>query len=142
KVEGVGYDLTRQLSPDPDQVISVLWADQPAPVEGTPPPVELDVGDALRVRTGIIVDHNGNPVPDGTPVLFNYVYLDVGLGGQVEATTVDGVAATTMTLEHAGVLEIRAASDLAQNSLPLQVVKLGETTTIMTPTPPATPTFT
>jgi beta-N-acetylhexosaminidase len=139
-VEGVGYDLTRQLSPDPAQVISVVWADLPAPIEGTPQPVELDVGDPLRVRTSVIVDANGNPVPDGTPVLFHYVYVDEGLGGQVEATTIDGIAETTLTLEHAGLLEIRATSDPAQNSLPLQVVKLGETTEILTPTP--TPTHT
>ena len=114
-VEGVGYDLARELAPDPEQVISVLWADQPEPVEGTPPPVQLDVGDPLRVRTSVIVDHNGNAVPDGTPVVFNYVYLDEGLGGQVEATTINGIAETTLTLEHAGVLEIRASSEPAQN---------------------------
>jgi beta-N-acetylhexosaminidase len=141
-VEGVGYDLTGELSPDPAQVISVVWADQPELVEGTPPPVELDVGDPLRVHTSVIIDHNGNPVPDGTPVTFRYVYLDEGLGGQVESTTIGGVAETTLTLEHAGVLEIRATSDVAQNSLPLQVLKLGETTEILTPTPTPTPTFT
>jgi beta-N-acetylhexosaminidase len=141
-VEGVGYDLNRQLASDPDQVISVLWADQPAPVEGTPPPVELDVGDPLRVRTSVIVDGNGNPVPDGTPVIFDYVYIEQGLGSQVRATTIDGIAETTLTLEHAGVLEIRATSDPARNSLPLQVIKLGETTEILTPTPTPTPTFT
>ena len=69
-VEGVGYDLSQQLSPDHEQVISVIWADQPIPVEGTPPPVELDVGDPLQVRTSVIVDYNGNPVADGTPVTF------------------------------------------------------------------------
>lgn len=141
-VEGVGYDLSRQLSPDPDQVISVVWADLPAPIEGTPQPIELDVGDPLRVRTNVIVDANGNPVPDGTPVLFNYVYVDEGLGGQVEAITLDGVAETTLTLEHAGLLEIRATSVPAQNSVPLQVVKLGEMTEILTPTPTPTPTST
>jgi beta-N-acetylhexosaminidase len=127
---------------DPAQVISVVWADQPAPVEGTPPPVELDVGDPLNVHTSVILDRNGNPVPDGTPVTFHYVYLNEGLGGQVQATTVSGVAETTLTLEHAGVLEIRATSDPAQNSLPLQVLKLGETTEILTPTPTPTPTST
>lgn len=141
-VDGVGYDLARQLSPDPAQVISVLWADQPALVEGTPAPVHLDVGDPLRIRTGVILDRNGNPVPDGTPVIFHYVYLDEGLGGQAPATTTDGVAETVLTLEHAGVLEIRATSDPAQSSLPLQVVNQGETTTIQTPTPTPTPTST
>jgi beta-N-acetylhexosaminidase len=141
-VEGVGYDLSKQLSPDPDQVISVLWADQPALVAGTPPPVELDVGDALRVRTSVIVDNNGSPVPDGTPVTFRYRYPEIGLGGVVDATTVGGVAEATVTLEYGGFLEIYAISEPARNSLPLQVVKLGDRTQILTPTPTATPTFT
>lgn len=144
-VDGVGYDLTQQLSPNPDQIISVLWADQPSPAEGTPPPLALDVGDPLRVRSSTILDKNGHPVPDGTPVLFHYIYLGEGLGRQVEATTVGGVAEATITLEIAGVLEIRAtsdpASDLERNTLPL-VVRLGETTEILTPTPTPTPTST
>lgn len=139
-VEGVGYYLTGELSPDPNQIISVIWADQPAPSEGTPQPIQLDVGGPLNVRTSVIVDHNGNAVPDGTPVIFRYVYVDEGLGGQVQVNTVGGVAETTLILEHAGLLEIRATSDPARNSLPLQVIKLGEKTEILTPTP--TPTFT
>ena len=141
-VSGVGYDLRIQLSPDPNQVISVLWADLPPQVEATPQPVRLQVGDPLRIRTGPIVDHNGNPVPDGTLVTFHYTYVDEGLGGLVQAPTVNGVAETTLTLEHAGVLEIRASSDPAMNSRPLQVINEGETTTIQTPTPTPTPTFT
>jgi beta-N-acetylhexosaminidase len=139
-VEGVGYYLTGELSPDPNQIISVIWADQPAPSEGTPQPIQLDVGGPLKIRTSVIVDHNGHAVPDGTPVIFRYVYVDEGLGGQVQVNTVGGVAETTLTLEHAGLLEIRATSDPARNSLPLQVIKLGEKTEILTPTP--TPTHT
>ena len=139
-VDGVGYDLGKQLLPDPDQAISVLWADQPPEVEGTPEPVKLEVGDPLRIRTSLIHDRNGNLVPDGTPVTFHYVYLDEGLGGQVEAVALNGFAETVLTLEHAGVLEIRATSDPARNSLPLQVINQGETTEILTPTPTPTPT--
>ncbi len=141
-VDGVGYDLGKQLLPDPAQVISVLWVDLPPEVEGTPEPVKLEVGDPLRIRTSVIRDRNGNPVPDGTPVAFHYVYVDEGLGGQVEAMTVDGIAETALTLEHAGILEIRATSDPAQSSLPLQVINQGETTEILTPTPTPTPTAT
>ncbi len=141
-VDGVGYDLGKQLLPDPEQIISVLWADQPPEVEGTPQAVKLELGDPLRLRTSLIRDRNGNAVPDGTPVTFNYVYVDEGLGGQVEAMTADGIAEAVLTLEHAGVLEIRATSDPAQNSLPLQVINQGETTEILTPTPTPTPTFT
>jgi hypothetical protein len=56
--------------------------------------------------------------------------------------TIDGIAETALTLEHAGILEIRATSDPAQNSLSLQVINQGETTEILTPTPTPTPTST
>jgi beta-N-acetylhexosaminidase len=138
-VEGTGYDLAKQLSPDPAQVIEVLWADQPAPAEGTPPPVELDVGDPLRVRTSVIVDHNGNPVPDGTPVSFRSFYLAEQLERRIDVATVNGVAEATITLELAGEIEIRATSEPATNSGPL-VVRLGEIAEILTPTPTPTPT--
>jgi beta-N-acetylhexosaminidase len=140
-VDGVGYDLAKRLLPDPAQEIAVLWADQPTEVEGTPAPVELKVGDPLRVRTSIIVDHNGNPVPDGTPVTFRAFYLEEQLERRIPAMTVDGVAEAEITLELAGEIEIRATSEPATRSRPL-VVLLGETTQILTPTPTPTPTST
>jgi len=138
-VDGIGYDLAKQLLPSPQQVIAVDVADKPAPVGGTPAPVKLDVGDPLRVRTSLIVDQNGNPVPDGTPVTFRAFYVDEQLERRVEAVTVDGLAEATITLELAGQIEIRATSDPAVNSRPL-VVLLGETTQFLTPTPTSTPT--
>lgn len=140
-VDGVGYDLARQLSPDPDQVIEVDVADQPAPVDGTPTPIELEVGDTLHVRTNVIVDYNGNPVPDGTPVTFHAFYVEEQLERRVETETVEGVANASITLEVAGEIEIRATSEPATNSRFL-VVLLGETTQIVTPTPVPTATST
>lgn len=140
-VDGVGYDLARRLQPDPEQEIAVLWADQPVEVEGTPSPVELKVGDPLRVRTSVIADHNGNPVPDGTPVTFLAFYLEEQLERRTPVVTVNGVAEAEITLELAGEIEIRATSEPATRSRPL-VVLLGETTQILTPTPTPTPTFT
>ncbi len=141
-VEGVGYDLVRRLAPDPDQVIAVLAADQPTTDDGTPQPVSLDVGDTLNVQTTVILDQNGNPVPDGTPVLFHYIYQGEGLGGQVEAMTTGGIAQAPITLEREGELQITASSDPAYNSRPLVVRLMGETTEILTPTPTPTPTST
>jgi beta-N-acetylhexosaminidase len=139
-VEGVAYDLVKQLTPDPGQLIEVQWVDQPVPAEGTPPAIELDVGDPLQVRTSIIRDHNGNPVPDGTPVTFRPVYLEEQLERRVEAVTVQGVAEATITLERAGEIEIRATSDPATNSRPLVVRLTGESAEILTPTATSTPT--
>jgi beta-N-acetylhexosaminidase len=140
-VDGIGYDLAKQLLPNTQQVIEVDVADKPAQVGGTPAPIKLDVGDPLRVRTSMILDQNGHPVPDGTPVIFRAFYVDEQLERRVEAATVGGVAEATITLELAGQIEIRATSDPAVNSRSL-VVLLGETTQFLTPTPTATPTAT
>ena len=142
-VEGVGYNLSEQLRPDPSQVIAVMPANQPEATEGTPQPIRLDVGDPLPVRTSAIVDRNGNPVPDGTPVTFHAVYVETaGLGRNFDATTVNGVAETTVILEREGVLQITATSDPAFNSRPLEVRLVGEEVVFVTPTPLPTPTDT
>jgi beta-N-acetylhexosaminidase len=140
-VDGVGYDLGRQLLPDPEQDIAVDVADKPAPVDGTPAPIKLEVNDTLHVRTSSILDLNGNPVPDDTPVTFHAFYVEEQLERRVEAVTSNGVAEAYITLELPGQIEIRATSEPATNSRPLFVV-LGETTQILTPTPIPTPTST
>lgn len=140
-VDGVGYELGKELLPDPAQVIGVDVADKPLPVDGTPTPIELEVNDTLKVRTSVIVDHNGNAVPDGTPVTFRAYYVEEQLERPVEAVTVNGIAEASITLEQPGQIEIRATSDPATNSRPLWVL-LGETTQILTPTPTPTPTST
>jgi beta-N-acetylhexosaminidase len=138
-VEGVDYDLAEVLSPDPNQEISVDRIDEPAPGEGTSEPIKLDVGDSLTVRTGVIVDRNGNPVPDGTPVNFRAYYVQEQLERAQTVVTLNGVAEATITLEMAGQIEIRATSDPATSSRPLVVI-MGETTVFITPTPTLTPT--
>ena len=138
-IDGVGYDLSTVLAPDPDQEISVDVADKPSTGPGTPQPIKLEVGDPLTVTTSLIVDHNGNPVPDGTPVVFTALYLESQLQRRTEAQTKNGVAKATITLEMAGEIEIRATSDPAFHSLPLGVI-LAETTLFFTPTPTPTPT--
>jgi beta-N-acetylhexosaminidase len=138
-VKGVGYDLASVLAPDPRQEISVDRADDPVQGGGTPGPIKLEAGDSLQVRTGVIVDQNGNPVPDGTPVTFQARYLPELLELRYDTTTVDGVAQVTMTLEMAGEIEIRATSEPATSSRPLFVI-MGDTTVFLTPTPSQTPT--
>lgn len=140
-VDGVGYDLGKQLLPDPEQEIAVDVADEPPPVNGTPAPIELEVNDTLHVRTSTIVDSNGNPVPDDTPVTFHAFYVEEQLERRVEAVTTNGIAEAYITLELPGQIEIRATSEPAVRSRPLFVV-LGETTQILTPTPLPTPTAT
>ena len=141
-VEGVGYDLVRQLSPDPQQTIAIAWADQPIAQSGTTsPPVELVVGDPLKVQTSVILDRNGNPVPDGTPVKFRSYYMEKKLERTRGNHHRPWHCRATIVLELAGELEITATSDPALRSTPL-LVRLGDTTEILTPTPTSTPTST
>jgi beta-N-acetylhexosaminidase len=143
-VASIGYDLTQQLAPDPDQVIAVVWADQPDEVEGTAIPIEIEVGDILRVRTGVILDRNGHPVPDNTPVQFIYAYADL-LGGVVSAVTVAGVAEAEIPIERAEELRVRVSSEPARNSDTLLVVPEATEPVVVLPatsTPTPTPTST
>lgn len=162
-VPGINYNLLVQTSPDPDQTL-VLYYEisettkegeptpestaevEPSPeptVEGqpTPPPPQPGVGDVLKLRTGTIVDHNGHPVPDGTPVQFIFTYPREGLEHSIVEMTRKGVAETTITLERTGQLDISLQADPAPRTIVLQItVPEGEPATIWTPTPVPSPT--
>ncbi len=156
-VGGVGYDLITATSPDPQQVIPLTW-DFPPPQEAsaaaTPSvtePLRVQPDQTVPVRTGVIVDHNGHPVPDGTVVRF---LLTTPGGDQVqqsvEVTTTDGIARASFQVAEPGLWEIRAQSDPARQSQVLAIEvpgKPGEATASPqvvvvagTPRPAATPT--
>jgi beta-N-acetylhexosaminidase len=140
-VDGVSYNLIVQLEPDPDQSIRVMRADVPESTEGTPVPVEIGLGDTLRLRTNVILDHNGNPVPDGTPVEFRFYYVEEGLESRKPTTTVDGMAQIDIVLERPGQLEISVTG----SSPTMRVNILGDEPAIIetvVPTPTPTPTMT
>lgn len=162
-VPGVGYDLITATSPDPTQVIS-LFLDtlEPLPpgttpqatLEPTPVPV-FNIGDALPLRTGVILDHNGLAVPDGTVVDFLFTAGgDTGTVQQIETTTLAGVARATYRIQTPGLLEVRVISNPAVTSqiLRMDVSEAGGVITPISPTqaptetpmptPSATPTVT
>lgn len=125
-VPGIGYDLISATSPDPSQQI-VVSIDAPLPeaVESLATPTvtpipQLTPGDLLAIKTSVIVDLNGNPVPDNTPVQFIF-----NLAGEESFSapvfTVGGVATLSFELNGAGPLEIRAVSGQTTDSLPLRV---------------------
>lgn len=138
-VEGVDHDVATILAPDTTQVITL---ERLAPAQDAPLYVG---GDPLVVRTGIIVDRNGNPVPDGTKVEFRGSYLrgDIFVEPQVVTDTIGGVAGASFFLSEpapAGVIEIIAVSGEA-SSTPM-IVRLEVPVTpfpTYTPTPTATP---
>jgi beta-N-acetylhexosaminidase len=143
-VSGVGYDLFTALTPDPDQIITLSLDFPPASVstdevtpEMTPTP-GFRVGDSVTVRTGVLIDHNGNPVPDGTEVHFTLsLNGDAGLLQSVDAVTTQGVARASFSIDTSGLLEIRATSEPANVSVILQMEVSGEglIVTIVAPTP-------
>jgi beta-N-acetylhexosaminidase len=145
-VDGIGYNLLSAVAPDPTQLID-LFLDMPSvstPAAGTQNPVEptstpyVRVGDTPSVRTGIIFDHNGHPVPDGTDVQFKIAMN--GAGGyvqQIESFTTQGVARASFNIDRPGLLEISASSNPAIRSVVVQltVTSQGSTVIIITPTP-------
>ncbi|NPV78489.1 MAG: hypothetical protein HPY59_19195 [Anaerolineae bacterium] len=132
-VPGLGYDLITATSPDPAQVIPLrldleaLAIPQPtlSAFTLTPqalPPAKFRVGDMIPLTTGVIYDHNHNPVPDGTVVRFLFTTGgESGLTQQIETTTVGGVAKAAYRLTNQGLLEIRVVSDPASISELLQL---------------------
>jgi beta-N-acetylhexosaminidase len=156
-LNAVGYDLIFVTSPDPEQIIDLelvipepeqQGTQTPTPqVTQTPAPTPLpsfNVGDTLTIRTGQIYDHNGNIVPDGTVVRFNFqISGEPGITQQFETTTSAGVAYFNYRIEAAGGLEISATSEPATRSETLQINISPEGLTSVlsiSPTPLASPT--
>jgi beta-N-acetylhexosaminidase len=143
---GASYDLNEILFPDPAAPI-FLELDTPGLTSSqngtlTPvPPVEFRLGDVIPVRTGVIVDHNGHAVPDGTPVSFIFA-----VGGEVSAIrqevfTRDGIARTTFAVTSSGSLEIRAESETAHSTtLKFDIPAPGEEIPTLVPTETPSPT--
>jgi len=151
-ISALSYDLISITAPDPHQIIT-LTLDLPAvpiptgsstPVfTPAPTPVPLfRIGDTIAIRTGVINDHNGNPVPDGTVVHFSITLT--GEGGiilqQADAMTTAGIARVSFGLDKPGLLEIRAASDPATLSEVLQLdVSAGQPAAVTVIVPALTP---
>lgn len=141
---GTGYELSTQTSPEPSQIIPLVIeapAEMATPVS-TPPtgysqPLLYKAGDTIPVKAGQIVDHNGNPVPDGTRV--NFVIDTMSTSGsveQLEAETVDGYARVMYVIPSIGSLELRVTADPALTSqiLRLDITDAGGVVTSFEPT--------
>jgi beta-N-acetylhexosaminidase len=147
-VAGIGYNLNEALFPDPAIPIPIELDLPPvqtvmtntATVEPTPAP-EFHIGDVIPLKTGVILDHNGNPVPDGTPVYFLFTYGSETNSTRQSAFTQKGIARITYSVTTPGTLEIIAESENARSaSLKLDVpLPSGE---VITPSPTLQPTET
>ena len=100
-VAGVNYDLIKQLEPSPNQIIGLSPTGPALDASGSQ--ASIQVGSRIPVETGMILDRNGRPVPDGTLVEFRLRYPAEGLelAPKVE-TTSGGKARTTVVLDRAG----------------------------------------
>ncbi|HSR47622.1 MAG TPA: glycoside hydrolase family 3 N-terminal domain-containing protein [Anaerolineales bacterium] len=142
-VAGVGYDLLQALSPDPQQTIPLTLGREPIEGETLTPEPGFTVGDSVVVTAGVIVDRNGRPVPDGTPVQFQLSLPGEALSPVLETTTSDGVGRVEIRLDRVGLHTIRSSSDPARTSNIIQLdVQEGVPAfaTVIAPTPPATET--
>ena len=140
----IGYDLITATTPNPDQIIP-LMVEQPEealgsteiPTSATEAPLTYKVGDTIPLKTGVIVDHNGNPVPDGTVVRF---LIDTkstsGSIEQIETQTTSGIARTTYRIQNIGIFNLRVTADPAQISqiLSLEITDAGGQITSFEPT--------
>ncbi|HFD40276.1 MAG TPA: hypothetical protein ENJ31_10595 [Anaerolineae bacterium] len=131
-VEGVNYDLQRQLAPDPDQTIPLTLLE---PGGGAPlPPVEV------RLRAGPLLDGNGHPVADGQTVAFYAEYADGSRTLLRRAETVDGSAEASFSLQAPGVVRFRAESGPATRSQSVALTVAAPPTATPTRTPAPSPT--
>ncbi len=148
-IPGVGYDIIRATSPDPAQIIP-LFLDYPEPEPGdgtaTPAPTatpEFRIGDSVPFRTGIIVDRNRNPVPDGTVVRFIITVLgESGTTQQIETVTQGGIARAVYRISALTNIEVRVVSEPAVTSQIININAASGQTNISTIVPTAEPTAT
>jgi beta-N-acetylhexosaminidase len=162
-VPGIRYELITATSPDPDKIIPLKLdlPEKPIPTgtttttttttPTTPEPTvvpRFKVGDSIPLRTGLIYDHNHNPVPDNTPVRFFFtIGGDVSSIQTIDAVTVQGIAHIAYRIEKAGLVEIHATSEPAKRSDQIFLDTSGKegaaiTAIAPTPLPTITPTAT
>lgn len=149
-IAGASYDLFLQTQPSPDQIIGLNAKNQESEESlASDEPFAVSVGDTLRLQTDIIVDNNGNPVPDGTLVRFIQRDRVAGLVNIIdEVPTVDGVAQLDYVLEsrtEGGQFRIVAEAGTATISIEIDIMVADSDTgsaqiSIITPTPLPSPT--
>jgi hypothetical protein len=148
-IDGISYDLFARTQPDPSQIIELFLLssnDETIAAGPNQEPQQLFVGDTLRLQTGVIVDYNGNPVPDGTLVQFLQLDRVAGLVNIIqEVPTVNGVASLDYVLEaRTGQFRITAVSGDATLSREVDIAIEGEeqvavSIPTLAPTPTAVP---
>ena len=150
-IVGASYDLFLQTQHAANQVIGLDVINQATDSSAGDGPCPVSVGDTLKLQTGVIIDNNGNPVPDGTVVRFRQRDRVAGVENIIsEVPTTDGMAQLDYVLEsrtEGGQFRIVAEAGAATVSQEIDI-SVGTTESgdaqisIIDPTPQPTPTDT
>ncbi|MCB0210207.1 MAG: hypothetical protein KDJ52_12795, partial [Anaerolineae bacterium] len=133
-VEGIGYELADALAPDPDQELSITLLEN-IPEDGIAPVT-------VKVQTGAIIDHNGNVIPDDTPVEIKALRNGRETTSQV-VSSINGAVEAEIHLIEPGDYDITAIAGQAESSEPIRVSVLAPPTpTSESVTPTSTRTIT
>jgi beta-N-acetylhexosaminidase len=159
-INEIGYNLLTILSPDTKQIISLYLSAQqgfkpiptptisistlpavslPAFTKSDTPMPQYRKGNTIWLSTGIIVDHNKHPVPDGTVIRFRLEYPDEHIPPLlIDGTTQGGIAEVQYVIERNGTLLISAYSEPEPHSVILQLIigNSSSSVTTITPTSP------
>ncbi|MDJ0754489.1 MAG: glycoside hydrolase family 3 N-terminal domain-containing protein [Ardenticatenaceae bacterium] len=140
-VQSLDYDLESATRPRADQLIELFLFDlQNEPLTQEDEPLGLEPGDTLRLRTGVIVDQNGNSVPDGTVVRFTQEDRVSGFFDVIgEVLSEQGTATFDYVLEaRPGQFRLRASAGAADTSEEVDIAiaeNQEASVVVITPTP-------
>ncbi|MEM7332682.1 MAG: glycoside hydrolase family 3 N-terminal domain-containing protein [Chloroflexota bacterium] len=146
-IPNVRYFLNEQTQPNASQQIDLFVVNEDGePLGLSDEPLDLTVGDTIRLQTGTILDNNNNAVPDNTIVTFNQRDLVEGtLSIIAEVPTENGVAQLDYLLEartEDGQFQITAVSGDALISVEINIsvgaVEGAAQLSVSTPIPPPT----
>ena len=121
-VPGTRYSsLIERLEPDPNQVIPLTLYDEKRS-DFALEFFDVHLGDTIILKAGPIVDRNGHPVPDGTPVQFLLKYSGSGLNLRTDPVpSREGYGLVEVLLDRPEVLEVAASSIDSHTSVALQI---------------------
>ena len=135
-IPALNYDLSLQTKPTPEQIISLSvvteFGQEMSPEEKR----GIRKDDVIYLRTSVIADHNGLPVPDGTDVEFILTYPQENRVENISAETEDGRAFIPITLDRVGQLDITVSSGEVAPFFHLQLtIREGQSVIMISTTP-------
>lgn len=138
-VPALNYTIFQQTMPKQEQTISLFVVDDHGEELTATAKSDIRNGDVINLRTGVILDRNDHVVPDGTQVQFTLNYPQDSNQRRIVADTLDGIAATSVTLDRVGQLDITVQAEPAVSSVRLELTIRDDGVTITEVEPTSTP---